>query len=135
MRKIALILAATAVLATGPALQARERLSPEQRLDKLLAGREAGRPTSCISSFDTRDMTLLDKTALVFGRGNTIWVNIPRNAQDLDDDDILVTHSFTSELCRLDIVRTVDRNAGFQTGFLALGDFVPYRKVKTGSAY
>lgn len=135
MRKIALILAATAALVTGPALQAREHLTPQQRLDKMLAGREAGRPTSCISTFEQRDMTVLDKTALVFGHGNTIWVNVPRNAQDLDDDDILVTRTFGNELCRLDIVRTVERTAGFQTGFVSLGDFVPYRRVKVADAH
>ena len=135
MRKIALILAAAAALATGPALQARERLTPEQRLDKLLAGRVAGKPTSCISSYDQRDMTVLNKTALVFGSGTTIYVNRPRNAQDLDDDDILVTRSYTSQLCRLDIVRTVERTGGFQTGFIALEDFVPYRKVKVADAH
>ena len=135
MRKLALFLAATAALVTGPAVQARERVSPEQRLEKLLAGREPGRPTSCISHFNQSEMTVLDKTALVFGRGNTIWVNRPDNAYDLDDDDILVTHSYSSDLCRLDIVRTVARTGGFQTGSLALGDFVPYRKIKTPSAF
>ncbi len=129
MRKLALVLAATVALVTGPALQAREKLTPEQRLDKLIAGRVAGKPTSCISTFDTRDMTILDKTALVYDAGTVIWVNRPDNARDLDDDDILVTHTFGSQLCRLDIVRTVDRNGGFQTGFLSLRDFVPYRKV------
>ncbi len=135
MRKLALVIAATAALVTGPALQAREKLTPEQRLDKLIAGRVAGKPTSCISTFDTRDMTILDKTALVYDAGTVIWVNRPDNARDLDDDDILVTHTFGSQLCRLDIVRTVDRSGGFQTGFVALGDFVPYRKVKTAAAY
>ena len=80
-------------------------------------------------------MTILDRTALVYNAGSVIWVNRPDNARDLDDDDILVTRTFGSQLCRLDIVRTVDRTGGFQTGFVALGEFVPYRKVKTAAAY
>lgn len=134
MRKIALVLAATAALVTGPPLQAREKLTPEQRLDKMLEGRVAGKPTSCISTFDSRDMTILDKTALVYGSGGVIYVNRPQNADQLDDDDILVTRTFGSQLCRLDIVRTVARSGMFPTGFVALGDFVPYRRVKTAAA-
>ena len=129
MRKtIAAILTAAALL-TGPALQAKPRLTPQERLDKLLDGRVAGAPEHCISHFDTREMQVLDKTAIVYGWGNTIWVNVPRNAQDLDDDDILVTRTSSSQLCDLDIVTTLDRSGGFYNGNISLGEFVPYRRV------
>ena len=129
MRKtIAAVLAAAALL-TGPTLDAKPRLSPQQQLDKLLDGRVAGKPVHCISQYDTREMQVLDKTAIVYGWGNTIWVNTPRNAADLDDDDILVTRLTGSQFCNLDIVNTVDRSGGFTNGFINLGDFVPYRRV------
>lgn len=133
MRKLIASIAGVAVAAgllAAPALQAKPRLTPEQRLDKLLAGRVAGQPVSCISTYDSRDMEVLDKTALVFGHGNTIYVNRPANAQDIDDDDILVTKTSTSQLCKLDIVTTVDRSGHFQTGFLNLNEFVPYRRAR-----
>ncbi len=129
MRKIALALASTALVLTGSVAVAGPKLTPEQRLAKMLEGREAGKPVSCLNNWDTRDMTVLDKTALVYRSGNTIWVNRPQNAQQLDDDDILVTRTSMSQLCRLDIVQTVDRTGGFMTGIVNLGDFVPYRKV------
>jgi hypothetical protein len=129
MRKIIFALASAAALLTGPALQAKPRLTPEQQLAKLLEGREAGKPVSCISHWDTRDMQVLDKTAIVYGHGRTIWVNRPANAQQLDDDDILVTKVHGSQFCRLDIVHTVDRTGHFTTGFVNLGDFVPYTRV------
>ena len=129
MRKIAIAIVAAAAMLTGPALEARPNLTPEQRLDKLLDGRVAGKPVSCISQFDSREMQVLDKTAIVYGWGNTIWVNTPRNAQDLDDDDILVTRTSGSHLCSLDIVNTLDRTAGFFNGSISLGQFVPYRRV------
>ena len=129
MRKIAIAIVAAAAMLTGPALEARPNLTPEQRLDKLLDGRVAGKPVSCISQFDSREMQVLDKTAIVYGWGNTIWVNTPRNAQDLDDDDILVTRTSGSQLCSLDIVNTLDRTAGFFNGSISLGQFVPYRRV------
>ena len=129
MRTLAIALITAAALLTGPALDARPRLTPQQQLDKLLDGRVAGRPTSCISNFDTREMQVLDKTAIVYGWGNTIWVNVPRNAQDLDDDNILVTHTSGSQLCSLDIVTTLDRTSGFFNGSVSLGEFVPYRRI------
>lgn len=128
MHKIAIALTAAALL-TGPALQAKPRLTPQQQLGKLLEGRVAGKPVQCISNFDTREMQVLDRTAIVYGWGNTIWVNTPRNAADLDDDDILVTRTYGSQFCNLDIVHTVDRSGGFPNGFISLGDFVPYRRV------
>lgn len=129
MRKIAIAITAAAALLTGPALEARANLTPQQRLDKLLDGRVAGKPEHCISHFDTREMQVLDKTAIVYGWGNTIWVNVPRNVQDLDDDDIMVTRTYSSQLCDLDIVTTVDRTVGMFNGSISLGEFVPYRRV------
>lgn len=129
MRTFAIALVAAAALLTGPALEAKPKLSPQQRLDKLLDGRIAGAPEHCISHFDTRDMQVLDKTAIVYGWGNTIWVNTPRNAEDLDDDDILVTRTSGSQLCDLDIVTTLDRSSQFFNGSISLGRFVPYRRV------
>jgi len=129
MRKIALALAASAALLTGPVLEAKPRLTPQERLDKLLDGRVAGEPRSCISTTDTRDMQVLDKTAIVYRSGSTLYVNVPRNAEDLDSDDIMVTKVYGSQFCRLDIVQTVDRTGHFPTGFISLGQFVPYKRV------
>ena len=129
MRTLAIALVAAVALLTGPALDARPRQSPQQQLDKLLDGRVAGAPEHCISHFDTREMQVLDKTAIVYGWGNTIWVNVPRNAQDLDDDDVMVTRTSSSQLCDLDIVTTLDRSGGFYNGNISLGEFVPYRRV------
>ncbi|MFM5955515.1 MAG: hypothetical protein ACKOPE_14605, partial [Novosphingobium sp.] len=121
--------AATATLASAASLDARPRLTPQQQLDKVLAGREAGRPVHCISTFNAREMQVIDGTAIVYGWGNTVWVNVPRNVRDLDDDDIMVTHTTGSQLCDLDMIHTVDRTAHFTTGFVSLGEFVPYRKI------
>lgn len=130
MRKIAILLSAAAALAGAAALEAKPKLTPQERLDKLLEGRVAGEPVNCISHWDTRDMQVLDKTAIVYGWGNVIYVNRPENADSLDDDEILVTRTSSSQLCDLDIVHTVDRTGNFTTGFISLGEFVPYRRVK-----
>lgn len=130
MRRIATaLITAAALLAVPASVTARPKLSGEELLAKRLEGREAGQPVSCLPFSQTRDLEVIDKTALIYGRGNTIWVNRPSNARDLDDDDILVTRNSTSSTCSVDIVHTYDRAGHFMTGFVNLGEFVPYRRV------
>ena len=129
MQKTALVLAAAAALLAGPALQARQKLTGEQQLAKLLEGRVAGEPANCINTYANRESRIIDKTAIVFGSGNTIWVNRPRHANSLDSDDVMVTRLTGSQLCDLDVVHMHDRSMFFRTGWVGLEDFVPYRRV------
>jgi len=131
MRTIALVLAAGAALLSAPALQARDKLSGEERLAKILDGREAGKPVDCIPLTASRDMRVIDKTAIVYDSGRVIYVNRPTNAKALDDDDVLVTKPHGSQLCRLDVVKLHDRSGFWYSGFVGLEQFVPYRKVAT----
>ena len=133
MRRFAIALAAVALLGS-PAFAKREKITPEQELAKMLEGREAGKPVSCISTFPSRSMRIIDKTAIVYDAGSVIYVNRPRNAETLDDDDILVTRQHGSQLCRLDMVTLHDRPGMWYNGFVALEDFVPYRKVAVAKA-
>lgn len=129
MKRIAIAFLTAAALLSGPALQAKPKLTGEEKLAKLLEGREAGKPVDCISLTASRDARIIDKTAIVYGSGNTIYVNRPTNADDLDDDDIMVTKTSLSRLCKLDTVRMRDRSQFFFTGFVGLEQFVPYRRV------
>jgi len=125
--------AGTALLAV-PAADARTRLTGEQQLAKMLEGREAGKPVSCIPMSQTQNTTVIDKTAIVYRVGNTLYVNRPTNADRLDDDDIMVTKTYTSQLCDLDTVQMHDRSAGHMwNGFVGLKQFVPYRKIAAKS--
>lgn len=133
MRNIAIVAGALALICGAASAGAKPRLTGEQELAKMLEGREAGKPSSCIRLYDAQNSTVIDKTALVYRSGTTIWVNRPNNAEDVDSDDILVTYPTGGDFCRLDRVQTVDRTGHFVTGFLMLGDFVPYRKVATGN--
>lgn len=103
----------------------------EQRLAKLLEGRVAGEPVRCIRTFPNMPMETIDKTAYVYGRGNTIYVQRTRNPEDIDSSDALVTRRFNAtELCRLDVMNTVDPVMGYFTGAVFFEDFIPYTKVK-----
>lgn len=129
MRKIALALATGAALMAGAAVEAKPRPSGEEQLAKILKGRVAGEPVNCISLSEARDQRVIDKTAIVYGSGRTIYVNRPTNARDLDDDDIMVSDIHGSQVCSLDVVRMHDRSSHFYSGFVGLEKFVPYRRV------
>ncbi len=130
MMKPALVLAALAATAVVAAPSvARERPSGDQQLAKVLEGRVAGKPESCINTRVYQNQRVIDGTAVVYGRGRTIYVNVPRNAEDLDDWDAMVVRQFGSQLCRQDIVTTIDTSTGMYTGNVFLGDFVPYTRV------
>lgn len=137
MRKtIAAVLAAATVLSLSVAADARPRLSPEAKLAKMLDGRVAGTPQDCIYLPTIRGSRIIDNTAIVYDAGRTLWVNRPRSgASSLDDDDILVTNLYGSgsQLCSIDIVQLHDRTSHFYSGFVGLGEFVPYRKVASAS--
>ncbi len=128
---IPMIFAAAALAAIPATASARERLAPEDQLAKLLEGRVAGEPQNCIPLSMARSSQVIDKTAIVYRVGSTLWVNRPEGgASSLDDDDILVTKLSGSQLCSIDAVQLHDRSSHMYSGFVSLGKFVPYRRVK-----
>jgi hypothetical protein len=80
-----------------------------------------------------RDQRVIDKTAIVYGGGRTIYVNRPTNADSLNDDDILVSDIHGSQVCDLDVVRLHDRSGFWFTGFVGLQQFVPYTRVASAN--
>ncbi|MBD8545972.1 hypothetical protein [Sphingomonas sp. CFBP 8760] len=122
---------AAVVLAT-PAVAAH-RDTPDVQLQKALEGRVAGKPVNCISLSSTNSSRIIDGKAIIYRVGGRLYVNEPRSgAASLRDDDILVTRTFSSQLCSVDMVRLIDRGSRFPRGFVSLGQFVPYTKVKVG---
>ncbi len=100
----------------------------EAQLAKMLEGRVAGKPQSCISAQISNRLQIIDRTAVVYDGGGTVYVARPRDPRSLDTNDILVINRFGSELCKQDVIRTVDRTSGFMTGVVFLDDFVPYSR-------
>ena len=135
MRPLIATIAAAAALAALPTMSAaREKLEPEAKLAKLLEGRVAGEPRDCISLSQTRSSQIIDGTAIVYRVGSTLWVNRPENgASSLDDDDILVTRLTGNQLCSIDTIELRDRTSKFYSGFVSLGQFVPYRKIESAA--
>ena len=127
--------AIAALTMASPAISAgsaKQKLTPEQSLEKRLKGWVAGEPVDCIYLPMVRNTTIYDKTAILYDSGSTIYVNRPKSgASSLDDDDVMVTTPTGSQLCSIDIVRLQDRTSGMFGGTVGLGKFVPYRKADT----
>lgn len=120
---------------TKTEVEAKSVAKGEQRLAKLLEGRLAGEPVRCIRTMPSQRMQTIDGAAYVYGQGTTVYVQRTRTPDRIDDTDTLVTNRFSaSELCRLDVMTTVNRFNGIFTGAVFFEDFVPYTRVTAGTA-
>jgi len=123
---VALIAATTAPLAA----RERDNAAGEAALSRITERRDAGKPVDCINLRDIRSSEIVPNTAIVYRMNNgTLFVNRPQGGAFLDRDDILVTRTIGTQLCRIDIVNLLDRNSRMMSGSLSLGDFVPYSRL------
>ena len=104
----------------------------EARLAEMIEGRTAGEPRSCITAFDSSRLKVIEHVGIVYEGGGTVWVARVTNPRDLDSFDVPIFERQGSQLCRTDIIRTVDRSSGMQTGSVFLTDFVPYTDTAEG---
>lgn len=111
-----------------PAVAEQRPADGEAELAQILEGRVAGEPVDCIRSDASDGMQVVDETALVFRRGQTLYVNRPEGARTIDDWDLPVVFQFGSQLCRQDRVEMRDRTSGIPGPSIFLGKFVPYTR-------
>jgi hypothetical protein len=134
MRKL-LPLAILTLALSATAGEARFRGDPEAELARTIEGRVAGEPLDCIDLHRVRSSRVIPGTAIIYDAGGVIYVNRPRNgADELNQWDAMVTRTPSTRLCSVDTVTLVDQVSQTMTGVVFLGDFVPYRRVRTGSA-
>jgi len=134
MRMLSLGLAAL-ILAVAPApARPSQQERGQAELDKQLAGLVPGKPVDCLSLSRIDGSNIVDRTAIVYrGLGGTLWVNRPRGAEMLREDDVPVQFVYGSQLCKLDQIKLLDRVSRMERGFVGVGEFVPYTKPgKTG---
>lgn len=128
MPKAWLFAAGAAVLASSAAMAA-PRVDPETRLARAIEGRVAGKPVDCIELRNVRSTQIIDRTAIIYDTGRTIYVNRPRSGQSsLDRWDTLVTKTHSGQLCSIDTVQLWDASSRMLSGIVFLGDFVPYKR-------
>jgi hypothetical protein len=106
----------------------------EAKLATALAGRTPGKPVSCINLRDIQSSEIFDGTAILYRvNGGQVYLQRPKiGRESLDDDSILVSKTYGSQLCNLDTINLIDRGSRIQRGFVALDDFVPYSKPAKG---
>ncbi|MEL6738777.1 MAG: hypothetical protein AAFO28_07605, partial [Pseudomonadota bacterium] len=118
-------------------VEAEEEMTKgEKELAKLLEGRVAGEPQNCIRAFPTERTRTIDRTAYVFGSGNTIYVQRTTDPKRINDREALVIRRFGggSQLCRQDAMRTIDPFTRISGGGVIFVDFVPYTRAKDEEA-
>ena len=131
MRKLLSVVALSLFAATAAVSASPSRAPDEAKLARALEGRVAGEPVSCINLRNIRSSRIIDRTAILYDAGTTVYVNRPRGgSESLDRWDVLVTKLHSSQLCSIDIVTLYDSASRIQTGFVSLGEFVPYRKPR-----
>jgi hypothetical protein len=132
----ALILAFVLLAGCAPTMADRERAARDdarnqERLAVALAGLTPGQPRSCINLSDLRmanSETYGDTILYRVSRGLIYRNDTSGGCFGLSHDDIIVTNSIGSQMCRGDIVHTVDRGTRMSSGSCVFGDFVVYRK-------
>lgn len=130
MKQFLFAAAATALALTGTAATAETAQERgEARLARMLEGREAGEPQSCITTFRSNDLRVIEKVGLVYDSGKTIYVARAHNPDSLSTWDVPVIKRWGSQLCKQDQIHTIDRSSGMFSGVVFLDDFVPYTRI------
>jgi hypothetical protein len=127
---------AMAAILSQPALAApHANPKGEARLAAALDGMAAGPPVNCIDLQRVQSSEIVDGTAIVYRMDSRkLYVNRPVNgASSLRRNLVLVTKTFSTQLCNVDIVRLRDQGSNFEAGFVSLGKFVPYVKPEKAS--
>lgn len=107
----------------------------EAELARAVQGRVAGAPVDCIDLSRVHSSHIIPDTAIVYDAGSVIYVNRPRaGADSLDYWDIMVNRLYASQLCSIDAVQLIEQGSHAFSGLVFLGEFVPYRRIRTGAA-
>jgi hypothetical protein len=132
MRSISLLLIGAALAgcsttAQPPAMRSAEN---QAQLQRLLAGKVAGPPVSCLPNTRADDMTVIDEDTVVFRQsGNRVYVGHMAGGCSMLGHAgyaLLTKQLGSSGLCHGDIATVVDTHNGFTVGSCVIGDFVPY---------
>lgn len=132
MNKRIFVIGATALaMLAGQANAKTAAEKGDAKFAELTQGRIAGEPRSCVSAMRSRDIEVIDHVGLSFKDGDTLWIARASDPRSLSSFDVPIIERYGSQLCKQDLIRTVDRSSQFPTGVVFLGDFVPYTKIAT----
>ena len=120
----------SACLATTASAQRVEKVDRRAaEYDRLMTGRVAGEPRSCLPEGQTRQSTIYRGAIVYRVSRDTVYRNDMNGCSDLRFDTYPVFRIYSGQLCRGDIVQIVDRGNGMAAGGCTVGSFVPYTRV------
>ena len=134
MRGISLLVIGVGLVActtTAAQQQPFRSAAKQQEFDRMLAGKVAGPPQSCLPTYHQNDMVVIDESTIAFRQGSSrVYVNhMQGGCSNLGGAYALVTKQFGSaNLCRGDIGQVVDLTNHMTVGSCVFGDFVPYSR-------
>ncbi|WP_242138529.1 MULTISPECIES: hypothetical protein [unclassified Sphingomonas] len=124
-----LVAGGTAVSADSRGFQERQAAKDQADLAKQLAGLVPGRPQECIQQRNYNDTSRVGDTILYkFNRNDIYRTDTNGGCFGLRRGDAIITKSYTGQLCRGDIIQTVDLVSRVPSGSCTFGPFVRYRK-------
>ena len=137
--KLILAIAAIGLLAGGTALaggRSHDRsngMDTEAKLAEALRGYEQSGPAeSCVSHRKLGGNKSVGDAILFHGQTGRVYVNRPPGGcPNVNLGRSLVTRTTGSRLCRGDIATVVDPVSGASYGGCGLGEFVPYKRVRS----
>ena len=132
MKSLSIPLIAAVVAGCAPVGPPEPRTPHAQaKLDRLLAGKVAGPPMTCLQPYQASETITIDDNTILFRRGNTLYRNeLAGGCNGLGSGFYtLVTRTTGSGLCRGEIATVTDVRSGVSVGSCTLGDFIPYRPV------
>ena len=127
-----LIASALGACSAAPPEMMQRSARDDARLTALTAGKIAGAPMSCLSSFRSKDMVVIDDNTVAFrdGPGRVYVNNMQGGCLNMGRGSAaLVTETTGSSLCRGDIAQVVDVANRIPMGSCVFGDFVPYART------
>jgi hypothetical protein len=109
--------------------QERQAAKDKAELDKRLAGLVPGKPEQCMQQTRYRDSTRVGDTILYSATRNDVYrTDTNGGCFGLRRGDAIITRSYTGQLCRGDILQTVDLVSRIPSGSCTFGAFTRYRK-------
>jgi hypothetical protein len=135
MRSLSCVLIAAALTSctTSPPQQLVRSDRAEAHLQKLIAGKAAGKPMTCLPSGRSDNMIIVDDNTVFYRAGSRLYRQDFQggNCNGLGSGHYaLVTRQFGGSLCRGDIAQVMDVSNGFTVGNCIVGEFVPYSPIR-----
>ena len=131
MRRISLLVIGTALASCSTMVEPPIRSADAQnQYQRLIAGKVAGAPLSCLPSSRMNDMTVIDESTVVFKQGgNRLYVAHMQGAcSNLGQAPyaLLTKQPSSLSLCHGDIAQVINTTSRMTVGSCVFDNFTPY---------